>query len=103
MNIISTKKPEYNNRSYESYIKNGFADNIPRSIRGPYDRMQKFLSQCDLRKGPIERTPDWKSSTKKNERKEFIYYEEDWTGYNWLGIPINRFHCLRLVRPLLLT
>jgi len=45
MNIISTKKQEYNNRSYESYIKNGFADNIPRSIRGPYDRMQKFLSQ----------------------------------------------------------
>jgi hypothetical protein len=43
MDIISSKKPdvpkkpevkiEYNNRSYESYIKNGFADNIPHLIR----------------------------------------------------------------------
>ena len=60
MEIISTIKPdipkkpevkiEYNNRSYESYIKNGFADNIPRSIIGPHDRMQKFLSKVDLEK-----------------------------------------------------
>ena len=69
-------------------------------VRGPYDRMQKFLSQVDFRKGPIERTvrsivrlraPDWNSSTKKNERKEWIYYTEDWTANDWLGIPINPF------------
>jgi len=30
-------------------------------------------------------------STKKNERKEFIYYTEDWTGNDWLGIPIDPF------------
>ena len=64
MDIISTVKPdipkkpeikiEYNNRSYESYIKNGFADNIPRSIRGPHDRMQKFLSKVDFVKGPMK-------------------------------------------------
>jgi hypothetical protein len=69
---------------------------IYRVLRGPYDRMQKFLSLVDLRKGPIERTvrsivrlraPDW--NTKKNERKEFVYYEEDWTGNDWLGIPIK--------------
>ena len=108
MEILSTVKPdvpkkpevkiEYNNRSYESYIKNGFADNIPRSIRGPYDRMQKFLNKVDLRKGPIEKTvimivrlraPDWNS--KKNERREFIYYFEDWTANDWLGIPIDPF------------
>ena len=78
MDIISTIKPdipkkpevkiEYNNRSYESYINNGFADHIPRSVYGPRDRMQKFLNKVDLRKGPIERTvrmivrlkaPDW--------------------------------------------
>ena len=62
--------------------------------------MQKFLSQVDLRKGPIERTvrsivrlraPDWNSSTKKNERKEWIYYTEDWTANDWLGIPIDPF------------
>jgi hypothetical protein len=108
MEILSTIKPdvpkkpevkiEYNNRSYESYVKNGFADNIPRAIVGPHDRMQQFLSQVDLRKGPIERTVrsivrlraiDW--NTKKNERKEFIYYEEYWDAKNWLGIPITKW------------
>ena len=78
MEIISTVKPdvpkkpevkiEYNNRSYETFVKNGFPDNIPRPITGPHDRMQKFLAKVDLRKGPIERTvttivrlkaPDW--------------------------------------------
>ena len=106
METLSTIKPdvpkkpevkiEYNNRSYESFVKNGFADSIPRSIRGPYDRMQQFFNLVDLRKGPIERTVrtivrlraiDW--NTKKHERKEFIYYEEDWTGNDWLGIPIK--------------
>jgi hypothetical protein len=66
MEILSTVKPdvpkkpevkiEYNNRSYESFVNNGFADNIPRSITGPRDRMQKFLNKVDLRKGPIEKT-----------------------------------------------
>jgi len=110
MDIISSKKPdvpkkpevkiEYNNRSYESYINAGYPDNIPRSVTGPHDRMQQFLSKVDLRKGPIERSvrsivrlkaPDWNSSTKKNERKEFIYYEEYWDAKDWLGIPIDAF------------
>ena len=110
MEILSTIKPdipkkpevkiEYNNRTYESYMKNGFADNIPRAIKGPHERIQKFLNEVDLSKGPLERTvtmivrlraPDWNSSSKKNERKEFIYYFEDWTANDWLGIPINPF------------
>ena len=58
------------------------------------------MSKVDLSKGPIERTvtsivrlkaPDWNSTTKKNERKEFIYYEEYWEGKDWLGIPIDPF------------
>jgi hypothetical protein len=108
MEILSTNKPdvpkkpepkiEYNNRSYESYIRNGFANNIPHRISGPHDRMQKFLSQVDIRKGPIERTvrtivriraPDW--NTQKHERKEFVYYTEDWNANNWLGIPITKW------------
>ena len=110
MDIISTKKPdvpkkpeitiEYNNRSVESFVNNGFADAIPRSVYGPRDRMQQFLNKCDLRKGPLERTvttiirlkaPHWNSSTKKNERKEFVYYFEDWTAHDWLGIEIDPF------------
>jgi hypothetical protein len=110
MEILSTIKPdvpkkpevkiEYNNRSYESFVKNGFADIIPRSVYGPRDRTQQFLNKVDLRKGPIEKTvrsivrlkaPDWNSSTKKHERREFVYYSEDWTGKDWLGIPIDPF------------
>ena len=110
MDIYSTKKPdipkkpevvlEYNNRSVESFVNNGFEEAIPRSVYGPRDRMQKFLNLVNIRKGPIEKTvtmmvrlkaPDWNSSTKKNERKEFVYYFEDWTGNDWLGIPINPF------------
>ena len=70
-----------------------------RSIKGPHDRMQMFLNKVDLRKGPLERTvrmivrlkatSDWNS--KKNERKEFVYYFEDWTANDWLGIPIDPF------------
>jgi len=87
-----------NNRSYESFVNSGFADNIPRSITGPRARMQQFLNKVDIRKGPIERTvrmivrlraPDW--STEKNLRKEFVYYTEDRTGNDWLGIPIDPF------------
>ena len=60
--------------------------------------MQQFLNKVDLRKGPIEKTvrmivrlkaPDW--NTKKHERKEFIYYTEDWSGKDWLGIEIDPF------------
>jgi hypothetical protein len=106
MELLSTNKPqvekkpeptiEYNDRSYESFIRNGFADNIPHNISAPHDRILRFLSEVDIRKGPIERTvrmivrlraPDW--DTKKNERKEYIYYQEEWTGNNWLGIPVK--------------
>ena len=108
MDIISTKKPdvpkkpevkiEFNDKSYESFIDNGFEDCIPRSVYGPRDRMQTFLSKIDLRKGPLERTvrmlvrlkaPDWNDP--KHTRKEFVYYFEDWTGVDWLGIPIDPF------------
>ena len=59
---------------------------------------KQFLNKVDLRKGPLERTvrmivrlraPDW--NTEKHARKEFIYYSEDWTGNDWLEIPIDPF------------
>jgi len=94
------KKPvpeiEYNDRSYQLYIDTGFADSIPHKIEAPRSRIEEFLSLVDTRKGPIERTVttivrlraiDYDSPTK--ERKEYIYYEEDWEGKNWLGIPVT--------------
>jgi hypothetical protein len=91
MEILSTNKPKveqkpevkikYNDRAYESYVTNGFADNIPHSISAPRDRIQDFLLRVDERQGPIERTVtiivrlkaiDW--NTKKRERKEYVHY-----------------------------
>ena len=108
MEILSTVKPsvpkkpkiklEYSNRSYECYTKSGFADNIPRSITGPKARREQFLNKVDLRKGPLERTvrmivrlkaPDYNSP--KHPLKEFVYYTEDWSAKDWLGIEIDPF------------
>ena len=62
MDYLSSKKPdipkkpevviEYNNKSYESFIDNGFEAYIPRSVYGPRDRMLQWLTKVDLRKGP---------------------------------------------------
>lgn len=108
MEILSTNKPkvqkkpepkiEYNDRTYQSYIETGFEDEFYKNhgIRAPRDRILKFLNECDIRKGPIERTItamyrlkaiDWNSP--KHEKKEFIYYEERWTAVDFLGIPIE--------------
>jgi hypothetical protein len=112
MEILSTNKPqveqkpdvkiEYNDKSYESYIKAGFENNIPHIITGPRERINKFPSAVDTRKGPVERSvtmmvrlkaPDY--TTKKNERKEWLYYFETWEAKNWLNVPINPLteHC----------
>lgn len=81
---------EWNNKTQESYIENGF--HLDRHL---YTQENVFLSQVDIRKGPIERTVtkivrlkavDW--STEKRERKEYLYYYENWEGVNWLGIKV---------------
>jgi len=68
-------------------INTGFPNDIPQTIRGPRNRMQRFLAAVDLRKGPIERTVtimvrvraiNW--DTPKHERKEYLYYGETWTA-----------------------
>jgi hypothetical protein len=106
MVLVSTNKPEiqkkpkpdikYNDRSYESWVNNGFSDFVPHNVTGPRDRIQRFLNEVDLRRGQIERSvnmlvrlksPDFTS--KKNEMKEWVYYQETWTGPNHLGIPLS--------------
>ena len=74
MDIMSTIKPkveqkpevkiEYNDSSCQSYIKAGFADNIPRSVSGPRERIHEFLTAVDPRQGPIERTVTLHSQAK---------------------------------------
>src|SRR6058998_432884 len=90
----SFKRPDpglqWNNKTEESYETQGFDT---RDFAMSQER--KFLSQVDIRKAPIKRTVtkivrlkaiDY--STEKLERKEYLYYYENWTGVNWLGIRI---------------
>ena len=74
MDFLSTKKPdipkkpeikiEYNDRTYQSYIDAGFGDLVApgssyplaHQINAPRERILKFLNECDIRKGPVERT-----------------------------------------------
>lgn len=86
-----TPKIEWNNRTYESYIKHGLTfDEFspPRFNKQERD----FLQLVDERQGPIEReltrmirlkAIDY--NTKNKERKEYLYYFENWRGKDWLG------------------
>jgi hypothetical protein len=85
-----TPNIEWNDRTEKSYSDNGFSTEQFKA-----SQEKTFLSQVDLRKAPIERTVtkivrlkavDY--NTEKRERKEYLYYFENWTGVNWLGIPI---------------
>jgi len=75
---------EYNNKTYQSYVDNGFIDNIPHSVSAPEGRAREFLSRVDLSQGEIERkvttimrlkAKDY--STKSKEKKEYIIYLDD--------------------------
>lgn len=95
------KKPvpdiEWNDKSIKAYTDLGLE---PPERLGMFEK--GFLSTVDLNKGPIERTvvsmvrlraPDYlgqeKNKSKIPERKEFLYYEERWTGKLWNGVPAN--------------
>ena len=82
----------YNNKTYKSYVKNGFADKIPHGVESPDTRMKRFISKVDLTKD-FERkimtmtrlmTRNYLPESKKIE-KEFLVYDEEWIGKNWLG------------------
>ena len=88
-------KITWNDRTLKSYKDNGFYDaenyNIP-----PIDKQElEFLSVVDERQGPIVReistmirikAIDY--TTENKERKEYLYWFENWYGNNWLGVPI---------------
>jgi hypothetical protein len=94
-------KIEFNDRSYQSYIENGFPID-PKDIdnKHPYDicyiRQQKldFISRVDLSKGKFHRdiffmkrlkAPDYDKDGEPTKPKEWIMYQEYWRGKNWLG------------------
>lgn len=84
---------EYNNRTYQSYVKNGFADKIPHGVEAPDTRLKQFISRVDLTKD-YERnimtivrlkTRNYMSTEKSKPEKESLVYQEEWVGKNWLG------------------
>jgi hypothetical protein len=86
-------KINWNNKTIESYKENGFWDaEFP-----PHVNMQEreFLQVVDERQGSIKRVVttmvrlkaiDY--TTKNLERKEYLYWMENWYGNNWLGVAI---------------
>ena len=96
---ISKKKPItdfiWNDNDIKAYEELGLE--VPYRL-GLYER--RFLSQVDIEKAPIQRTVtmmvrlksyDWlsvKDTDKRPERKEYIWYQERWTGKNKMGLDI---------------
>jgi len=94
---------EYNNKTWESYRANGFLPEDPDELKAfPVDKWERrFLSVVDPSKGEIQRkvtkivrlkAVDY--NTKKQERKEYLIYYEDWFGKDWNGsqVPPVREH-----------
>jgi hypothetical protein len=88
---------KYNNKTWLSYEANGFLPTDPEDLRRfPVDRFERrFLSMVDISKGEIQRKVrkiirlkaiDY--NTKKQERKEYLVYIEDWFGKSWDGSPV---------------
>lgn len=102
---LSTIKPEsgpkkpsmkFNDKTYQSYVDNGFADSIPNDVEFPVKQKREFLSRVDESKEPVKRkvtkivrVKALDSSSKKYEKKEYLYYWEEWSGKNWLGQTID--------------
>jgi hypothetical protein len=91
-----TDKPKpklvYNDGTYQSYIKNGFENDIPPKIEWIHKYKEDFLNRVSLEKGPIQfkynsfmrqRVIDYNS--KKHERKEFLTWSVDWLAKDFLG------------------
>ena len=77
-------------------MQKGFdLEECPHAILESNSEQKRFLSQVDIRKGPIEKTVWMMTRLKaidhsdpKLRRKEYIYFYEKWEGKNWLGLKI---------------
>ncbi len=86
----------YSTAEYDSYIKNGFG--TP-DLTDRTDKFEvRFLNQVDLsmcknnkiqvRINNMQRTRAIDYSSEKEERKEYLIYNCDWSANNWLQAPI---------------
>jgi hypothetical protein len=84
----------YDTSEYDSYAKQGFQ---PPDVFDRTDKWEvQFLTAMDAGKGPVKvritrmfRCKAVDYSSEKEERKEYLYWESEWKGKNWLGAPIG--------------
>ncbi len=83
-------KFSYSTAAYDSFAKEGFE--APDLNHRPDKWEQRFLSAVDPGKGKVKvriprmfriRAIDY--STEKNESKQYLYYETEWTAKQWNG------------------
>jgi len=98
-NKVKTKKIkpndiEFNDRSYKSYLNNGFDPTDDNQLMEPRRQRLDFLSKVDLSKGPFKRkielikrlkAPDYDKEGNETKPKEWIVYREFWDGKDWLN------------------
>jgi hypothetical protein len=97
-NIVSSIKPdteaqqqaqksmiEINDETYQSYIKEGFEENIPHSVEAPHTRLMKFIAEAEGR--PILRTVTKIERVRNSTTgfKEHLVYWENLEGTTWAG------------------
>lgn len=82
-----TELTEYNKRTEQSYIEKGLP--VPQRLDW---EVKNFLAQYDPARGPIEkkvtkivRVKEVDLLSPKKERKEFMYWYENWDAKDWTG------------------
>lgn len=90
-------KLDYNDKTYQSYLENGFEEHIPDKLKWVHDFHEDYLNRVDLSKGPIRfrinsfmRLKAIDYSSKNQARKEFMTYSADWLAKDWKGDDIRQ-------------
>jgi hypothetical protein len=90
-------KFSYSTAGYDSYIKEGFTP--PETHKRPDKFEYRFLNQVDIDQGKVKvevtrmfRLRGIDYSTEKREKKEYLLFESNWYGKNWLGEELSVQH-----------
>lgn len=87
-------KLEYNDKTYQSYVDNGFDHMLDdlHKVKRVHNFKEDFLNRASLEKGPIRfkvnsfmRLKAIDYTSKNNARKEFMTYSVDWIAKDFMG------------------
>ena len=96
-------KLEYNDKTYQSYVDNGFDHMLDdlHKVKRVHNFKEDFLNRASLEKGPIRfkvnsfmRLKAIDYTSKNNARKEFMTYSVDWIAKDFMGDDIVEQHVL---------